>query len=150
MSPLLFIVVMSAVMHDAVATLGQPARQAYEKGDLADLVYADDTLLIGASSAHVTDFLAAVAQAGSRYGLELHAGKFQLLQVQTNSKIKSLDGSQVATTDHLMYLGSTLASSAVALPSLAKVDPRYVKWSVVATCDPSTELIFELVCTWSN
>jgi len=120
LSPLLFIVVMSALMHDSVAALSAPARQAYMRGDLADLAYADDTLLIGASSAHVTEFLSAVAQAGALYGMELHAGKFQLLQVQTSSKIHSVDGSPVPVTDHLSYLGSTLASDGRAAAELSR------------------------------
>jgi len=120
LSPLLFIVVMSALMYDSVANLSEPARKAYESGDLADLAYADDTLLIGASSAHVTEFLSAVAQAGSLYGLELHAGKFQLLQVHTTSKIHSVDGCEVPTTDHLSYLGSNLACDGRATAELSR------------------------------
>jgi hypothetical protein len=77
LSPLLFIVVMSAVMHDAVKLLSPPAREAYEKGALADIVYADDTLLIGASAKHVQEFLRAVAAAGRTFGLQLHEGKFR-------------------------------------------------------------------------
>lgn len=47
LSPLLFIIVMTVLMHDAVELLGPQARAAYEQGDLADLAYADDTLLFG-------------------------------------------------------------------------------------------------------
>ena len=38
---------MSVVMHGAVELLTPVAHTAYTKGDLADLVYADDTLLLG-------------------------------------------------------------------------------------------------------
>ena len=75
LSPLVFIVVMSALMHDAVSMLSQPAREAYRKGDLADLAFADDTLLLGVSPAYVTEFLGAVSAAGQRYGMSLHYGK---------------------------------------------------------------------------
>jgi hypothetical protein len=111
---------MSALMYDSVIALSEPARKAYARGDLANLAYADDALLIGASSVHVTEFLAALAQAGSLYGMEPHAGKFQLLQVQTNSKIHSVGGHPVPVTDHLSYLGSTLASDGRATAELSR------------------------------
>ena len=69
---------------------------------------------------HVTEFLVAVAQAGFLYGMELHAGKFQLLQVQTCSKIHSVGGHPVPVTDHLSYLGSTLASDGRATAELSR------------------------------
>ncbi len=50
LSPLLFLIVMSVLVRDAVEQLGPEARAAYDRGDMADLAYADDTLLIGASS----------------------------------------------------------------------------------------------------
>jgi hypothetical protein len=68
--PLLFIVVMSAVMHDAVQMLSPSTKAAYDNGTLADIVYADDTLLLGASAKHVEEFLRAVSGAGRAYGLE--------------------------------------------------------------------------------
>ena len=49
LSPWFFLIVMSVLMHDAVSSLSPAAREAYHKGDLADLAYADDTLLMGAS-----------------------------------------------------------------------------------------------------
>ena len=108
LSPLLFIVVMSVVMHDAVQMLPPESRQAYDKGDLADLVYADDTLLIGASSKHLQAFLVAVEKAGKYFGLELHDGKFQLLQIQTNERVRSTNGQDLSSSGSLLYLGSSL------------------------------------------
>ena len=55
---------MSAIVHDAVGLLSPDARAAYDRGDLADIVYADDTLLAGASSKFLHEFLRAVAAAG--------------------------------------------------------------------------------------
>jgi len=75
LSPLLFIIVMTVLMHDAVELLSPAARAAYEQGDLADLAYADDTLLLGMSSAHLAEYLQAVATAGASFGMELHNGK---------------------------------------------------------------------------
>ena len=67
---------MSIVLQDAVDILNTAASAQYSKGDLADVLYADDTLLIGVSDEHLEDFVRAVYQAGRRYGMELHFGKF--------------------------------------------------------------------------
>jgi hypothetical protein len=41
LSPLIFVILMSVLMHDALSMLQGPAREAFERGDLADVVYAD-------------------------------------------------------------------------------------------------------------
>ena len=90
--------------------LPRQAREAYDRGDLADLVYADDTLLIGASTKHLETFLAAVEAAGRYFGLELHDGKFQLLQVQTEERVRTTSGKDIASSKSLLYLGSSLCA----------------------------------------
>ena len=76
LSPLLFIIVMTVLLHDAVGLLGSTAEAAYQKGDLSDLLFADDTLLLGVSDVNLNKFLDSMYQAGLRYGMELHAEKF--------------------------------------------------------------------------
>ena len=110
LSPLLFIIVMSVVMTDAVALLPPLAKAAYDEDRLSDLVYADDTLLIGSSTVHLHSFLEAVRQAGAYFGLELHSGKFQLLQVQTHERMVGLEGEPLPAASSLGYLGAALAA----------------------------------------
>ena len=55
---------MSVLLSDAVSMLSDGAKDAYAKGDLSDVVYADDTLLIAVSSTHLAEYLQAVASAG--------------------------------------------------------------------------------------
>ena len=100
---------MSAIMLDAVRMLSPPAREAYKRGELADIVYADDTLLLGACANHVEEFLRAVAFAGRAHGLELHEGKFQLLKVNGTQNIQNSGGNPITTKSTLDYLGATLA-----------------------------------------
>ena len=50
LSPLLFVVIMSAVMMEAVALLSAEANEAYKNNELADIIFADDTLLIRSRS----------------------------------------------------------------------------------------------------
>ena len=60
LSPFLFIIVMTVVMFDATAQLGVAAAQAYKESNQYDILYADDTLLVGTSAANVCEFAAAV------------------------------------------------------------------------------------------
>ena len=50
LSPLIFVILMSVLLHDALSMLQGAAREAFERGDLPDVVYADDTLLMGVST----------------------------------------------------------------------------------------------------
>jgi len=109
LSPLLFIIAMTVLLHDAVGMLGEGASAQYACGDLADLVYADDTLLIGINEDRVQEYLAAVYEAGRRYGMELHFGKFQLISTTTgNTSIVTPDGTSIEKQDSMEYLGASL------------------------------------------
>jgi hypothetical protein len=79
LSPFLFVMVMSVLVHDAVHSLSQEDQQMYEDGRLSTLLYADDTLLIGAGADSLQRLLMAMAATGAKYGMELHWDKFQLL-----------------------------------------------------------------------
>ena len=109
LSPLLFIIAMTVMMADAVTLLSPRARDAYERGDLCDLVYADDTLLLGTNSAFVNEYVRAVARAGETLGMTLHWDKFQLLSVKSQPTISTPAGVRIDSADKLCYLGATLS-----------------------------------------
>jgi len=111
---------MSAVMHDAVGLLSTQARAAYDRGDLADIVYADDTLLVGASSEFLEEFLRAVAAAGHAYGLELHEDKFQLLQINCSNVVRNVSLDAIDAKASLSYLGANLTSDGRAGSELSR------------------------------
>ena len=71
-------------------------------------IYADDTLLVGGLGPCLTNLLAAVAKVGSRYGMELHYDKFQLLQVRCNFSVQGPGGEAIQTEESINYLGSFL------------------------------------------
>ena len=108
LSPLLFIMMMTVLMHDAVAKLDVSSLDAYHRGDLADIVYADDTLLLASSGRHLQELLSRVADAGKLYGMELHWDKFQLLQVNCHSSIRTPTGERIESKSGIDYLGSVL------------------------------------------
>ena len=47
---------------------------------------------------------------GARYGLELHWGKFPLLQVRTSKKLRRPDGCPIDSQEPFTYPGATLSS----------------------------------------
>ena len=110
LSPLLFIVVMTVLLHDAVSWLGPEARAAHAQGNLTDLVYADDTLLLAASEDHLDEYLRAVVAAGRHYGMELHWGKFQLMPVNGQCRLLRPDGAHIPSRGEMEYLGSALSA----------------------------------------
>ena len=74
---------MTVLMTDARELLSTSAQTAFAKGGLEDVLFADDTLLIGDSSAHIEEYMAAVERCGLDYGLQRHRGKTQLVSVGT-------------------------------------------------------------------
>ena len=110
LSPLLFIAVMTVLLADATASLGEAAATAYSRGELSDIVYADDTLLLGVSPGLVNEYLQAVFVAGQRYGMELHWDKFQVLPIQTESLIQTPDGVDLPMKEEMNYLGAAISA----------------------------------------
>ena len=101
---------MTVLMDDAVASLSSPVRAAYDEGSLADLVYADDTLLMGVQVKHLTEFLRTVSDAGARYGMELHNEKYQMIQVQQGGCVNKPQGGKIDNSKSIQYLGVILAA----------------------------------------
>ena len=75
------------------------------------LVYADDTLLLGVSAAHMAEYLQAVASAGELYGMELHNGKLQLLNICCTMSVTKPNGETLEPQAEMHYLGTALAES---------------------------------------
>ena len=96
-------------MQDAVGLLSPEARRAYDQGDLADLAFADDTLLLGVSAAHLENFLQAVASAGERFGMELHNGKLQLICIRCDEPVTKPGGEPLQPQQQMQYLGTMLS-----------------------------------------
>ena len=109
LSPFLFVMIMSVLMNDAAAQLNAEDQQQLQKGLLAELLYADDTLLLGVSAQSLERFLVAVSAEGGKYGLELHYGKLQLMQVRCNETVRTPDGTEIVPQPDLIYLGTAVA-----------------------------------------
>ena len=110
LSPFLFIIAMTLLMHDAKGMLSAPCRTSIEKGHLFDVLYADDTLLIGCHAPFVEEFARAVEQAGSTYGMTLYWGKTQALSAGTKSCLRKPDGTLFEDVGVLQYLGGLISA----------------------------------------
>ena len=63
---------MSILMYDALSRLQGAARESFERGDLADDVDVDNTLLMQVSTLCLTKYMQVVAAAGRKYDMEFH------------------------------------------------------------------------------
>ena len=111
LSPFLFGIVMTTLMSDAYDLLGQSARHDCDLGLLYDILYADDTLLLGSAACHVEELANAVAIVGLQYGLSLHWQKTQALSVGTATPLRRPDGTVINDSGTMIYLGGLLASN---------------------------------------
>jgi len=100
--------VMTCVMNDArallVQELGAPAVD-----NLSELLYADDTLLLGTSGLALSAFLRAVADTGAEFGMSLHVGKTQLLKVRSPGVVTTPNGENLTSKPSMIYLGGLLS-----------------------------------------
>jgi len=84
------------------------AKRACEKGQLKEVLFADDALLIGANGSHVEEYMTAVTHCGKHYGLQVHWGKVHLVPVCTEQNVRNPSGDRMIAQDSLVHLGSTI------------------------------------------
>ena len=53
----IYILVMTVLVQDAVGMLSAPANHSYDRNKLAELVYADDILIMGVADNFVAEYL---------------------------------------------------------------------------------------------
>ena len=100
---------MTMMMHDAQCMLSPACLQAVSNQLLFDILYADDTLLVGVNEKRVEELSSAIAVVGARYGMSLHWGKTQALTVGGTGCIRDPSGNAIHDTGTLQYLGAVLS-----------------------------------------
>lgn len=70
---------------------------------------------------YVCQFLLALTCAGRAYGMELHQEKFDLLQVNCNSRVYNTIGSRIASTSSSVYLGASLTPNGLLGTELSRL-----------------------------
>ena len=68
---------MTVIMSDAIEELPFKARQAYAEDQLYDILYADDTLLLGTCAENVGQFAAIIERIGATYGTPAGGPRYQ-------------------------------------------------------------------------
>ena len=120
LSPFLFVIVMTVLMRDATCQLDPDALAAYQAGELSDVVFTDDTLIMGVNAPFVEQFIAAIERTGREYGLSLHWGKVQLVKVRNNATVAAPDGKPFDPVDSMVYLGSLVHKDGRASAELSR------------------------------
>ena len=110
LSPFLFVAVMTVLMRDAYDNLSDEAKTAQNDGLLYDILYADDTLIVGTSTKYVDDLARTVEEAGAQYGMSLHWGKTQGLSVNSLETMRAPNGTPIEAHESLTYLGALLTA----------------------------------------
>ena len=72
----------------------------------SDLLYADDTVLIGTDAAVLQRHMHLISAVGQAYGLELNVDKTVLLRIRHNGQIASEDGLSIKAVEKAVYLGA--------------------------------------------
>ena len=112
LSPFLFIMLMTVIMHDATNKL-QNSFGDILKSPLSvhDLIYADDTLLIDNSSDSIQKYMESVISTGAEYGLEINWSKVDLLGVRCLPKVQNVNGICIQQKDSIQYLGALISAN---------------------------------------
>ena len=76
-----------------------------------ELVYADDTLLIGVSAHHIQKYMECIAKVGKEFGLSLNWQKLKQINVNCDDKkLCSPAGEDILVKTSMKYLGAQLAA----------------------------------------
>ena len=75
-----------------------------------DLVYADDTLLIGVDGDRVQGYMESVVLMGEEYGLQLNWNKIEALPCRMTVSFQSPTGENIQSKQSMLYLGSLLSA----------------------------------------
>ena len=111
LSPYLFVILMSVMLSDAQELLWKDHGIVLSAGEISELIYADDTLLVGMDVGVVEKYLACIVTVGLQNGLEMNGQKVELLNIIKCSRpLVRPDGQSVESKDALIYLGSQVAA----------------------------------------
>ena len=108
LSPFLFGILMTILMTDARNNLSTDAKAAYDRHELEDVLFADDTLFISNSGDYVQEYMNIVTEIGAEYGLQVHWGKVHLVPIRTEQPVFAPDGARIKAQESMLYLGSTI------------------------------------------
>ena len=74
-----------------------------------ELLYADDTLIVDTDRDNVQQYMEAIADAGSNYGLSFNWGKLEILSSAGPCLIPTPSGSHIKQKKSIVYFGQSAA-----------------------------------------
>ena len=121
LSPFLFVIVMTVLMHDAVDMMKNQFGIEFTPALICHaILYADDTLLLEVDEAHLQKFMECIMQLGVTYGLNLNWDKVECMPIQCECHLTDILGNAIKQKSILKYLGANIASSGIVTSELAQ------------------------------
>ena len=116
LSPYLFILVQTVLLHDVDKRLQEECRPVSEPEYIvcSDVLYADDTLLMSSGAAKLQRHLELVVDEGKRYGLELNWKKTMAMRIGNAGDIRTPSGEAIGVVEQAVYLGGLLSTTGCA------------------------------------
>ena len=111
LSPYLFVILMSVVLQDARGRLENTHGIELPEESLSELLYADDTLLLGTNTQAVQKYLDCIVEVGLEYGLEMNWGKVECLASRCDPHLFRPDGQQIVCKTSIKYLGAMVCAN---------------------------------------
>ena len=99
-----------------------------------EILYADDTILVGTDTRKINAYLAELEAAAAAYGLRLNKDKCCVIAMYNNPNIKFADGTPVVKVKEAKYLGVVLAEDASILKEInARIKNTMATWRSLST-----------------
>ena len=110
LSPYLFILVMSVLFQDVEADMYARGIQINNEAFLVskEILYADDTVIIGNNSQQIQEYLMAIVTCGKYYGLDLNWNKTQVMNINDEADFYDEDGNALKQVGQIIYLGASI------------------------------------------
>ena len=113
MSPYLFLIVHSAIMHDVQEQLTEGGTQQLptlhsQQRPLFDLAYADDTIIVARTAQRTQQVLHLIESTAAQYNLNLNTAKCELLRMNVHTDVHFTAGNTVKVKQTARYLGVIL------------------------------------------
>ena len=94
---------MTLLIQDAKAAF-LSRRDPARTGEISELMYADDTLILAVNNEDAEIYMQCIEQAGRMYGLQLNYwNKLEVLPVRCETRIKKPNGNYVVSKERLGY-----------------------------------------------
>ena len=122
LSPYLFILVQTVLLSDVDKRLALHGPFTEEPPYIVckDLLYADDTMLIGSDPKRLQLHFDLLIDEGRRYGLELNMSKTVAMRIHNTGRVFQPSGEPIEFVDEAVYLGGLLSSKGSARAELTR------------------------------